>query len=251
MPYADAASYHLNPFDLTKVWPHSDYPLVEVGTMTLDRNVENFFAEIEQAAFEPSALVPGIGFSPGQDAAGPGRRLRRHAPLPDRPELPPAAGQPTQGRGGDQQYSFDGRWPTTTPATRPSTPPNSQGRGYADQVGEMPDGWESDGAMVRQAYTLREDDDDWSQAGAMVRDVWTDEQRDMFVETVATHLLGGVRSPVLEKAFEYWQNVDADTGKKIEERVRAGQAGANPGGMPDEAKEGLTPYVEDAHNASR
>ena len=85
----------------------------------------------------------------------------------------------------------------------------------------------------------------------MVREVWTDEQRDQFVHTVAGHLLGGVKSPVLEKAFEYWQNVDAETGKKIEELVRADQAGANPGGMPDEAKEDLTPYVEDAENASR
>lgn len=64
MPEADAETYHLNPFDLTKVWPHADYPLIEVGTMELNRNPENYFAEIEQAAFEPSNIVPGIGFSP-------------------------------------------------------------------------------------------------------------------------------------------------------------------------------------------
>jgi len=64
MPEADAETYHLNPFDLTKVWPHGDYPLIEVGTMELNRNPENYFAEIEQAAFEPSNIVPGIGFSP-------------------------------------------------------------------------------------------------------------------------------------------------------------------------------------------
>jgi len=56
--------YHLNPFDLTKVWPHADYPLIEVGIMELNRNADNYFAEIEQAAFEPSNIVPGIGFSP-------------------------------------------------------------------------------------------------------------------------------------------------------------------------------------------
>ena len=98
MPYEDAKTYRFNPFDLTKIWPHSDYPLIKVGTMTLNRNPDNFFAQIEQAAFEPSALVPGIGFSPGQDAARAGVRLQRHAPLPDRPELPAAAGQPPAGR---------------------------------------------------------------------------------------------------------------------------------------------------------
>ncbi len=64
MPEKDAETYKWNPFDLTKVWPHGDYPLIEVGEMELNRNVENYFAEVEQAAFEPSNIVPGIGFSP-------------------------------------------------------------------------------------------------------------------------------------------------------------------------------------------
>jgi catalase len=64
MPEAEAESYHLNPFDLTKVWPHGDYPLIEVGEMMLNRNPLNYFAEVEQAAFEPANVVPGIGFSP-------------------------------------------------------------------------------------------------------------------------------------------------------------------------------------------
>jgi catalase len=64
MPETEAETYHINPFDLTKVWPHADYPLIEVGILELNRNAENYFAEIEQAAFEPSNIVPGIGFSP-------------------------------------------------------------------------------------------------------------------------------------------------------------------------------------------
>jgi catalase len=64
MPEADAEIYHLNPFDLTKVWPHADYPLIDVGVLELNRNPENYFAQIEQAAFSPSNIVPGIGFSP-------------------------------------------------------------------------------------------------------------------------------------------------------------------------------------------
>ena len=64
MPEADAENTSYNPFDLTKVWPHADYPLIEVGVMELNRNADNYFAEIEQAAFSPSNVVPGIGFSP-------------------------------------------------------------------------------------------------------------------------------------------------------------------------------------------
>ena len=64
MPETDAEKTPYNPFDLTKVWPHADYPLIEVGVMELNRNPENYFAEIEQAAFSPSNIVPGIGFSP-------------------------------------------------------------------------------------------------------------------------------------------------------------------------------------------
>lgn len=64
MPEADAEKTSYNPFDLTKVWPHKDYPLIEVGVMELNRNPDNYFAEIEQAAFSPSNVVPGIGFSP-------------------------------------------------------------------------------------------------------------------------------------------------------------------------------------------
>jgi catalase len=64
MPEKQAETYHINPFDLTKVWPHRDYPLIEVGEMVLDRNPENYFAEVEQAAFEPKNVVPGMGYSP-------------------------------------------------------------------------------------------------------------------------------------------------------------------------------------------
>ncbi len=64
MPETDAETTPYNPFDLTMVWPHADYPLIEVGIMELNRNPENYFAELEQAAFSPSNIVPGIGFSP-------------------------------------------------------------------------------------------------------------------------------------------------------------------------------------------
>src|SRR5690606_9887739 len=70
MPYADARNHRFNPFDLTKIWSHKDYPLIKVGRMTLNRNPQNFFAEIEQAAFSPGNTVPGIGLSPDKMLLG-------------------------------------------------------------------------------------------------------------------------------------------------------------------------------------
>ncbi len=70
MPEKEAENYRWNPFDLTKVWPHGDFPLIEVGVMELNRNPENYFAEIEQAAFAPSNVVPGISFSPDKMLQG-------------------------------------------------------------------------------------------------------------------------------------------------------------------------------------
>src|SRR5699024_10384363 len=64
MPYEDAKTYRINPFDLTKTWPHADYPLHRVGKMKLNRNVTDFHAEMEQAAFQPNNTVPGTGLSP-------------------------------------------------------------------------------------------------------------------------------------------------------------------------------------------
>ena len=70
MPEADATTYRFNPFDLTKVWPHGDYPLIDVGILELDRNPENYFAEVEQSAFNPANVVPGIGYSPDRMLQG-------------------------------------------------------------------------------------------------------------------------------------------------------------------------------------
>ncbi len=70
MPEADADNYHVNPFDLTKVWSHSDYPLIEVGELELNRNPDNYFADVEQVAFNPANVVPGVSFSPDRMLQG-------------------------------------------------------------------------------------------------------------------------------------------------------------------------------------
>jgi catalase len=104
--------------------------------------------------------------------------------------------------------------------------PNSAGRPFSDITGPVEDGWEADGEMVRSAYELHAEDDDFGQAGTLVRDIWNDAQRAEFVDTVTGHLLAGVHGEVLEKAFQYWKDVDGDTGKQIEEKVRAAGGGA-------------------------
>jgi catalase len=70
VPEAEAANFPFNPFDLTKVWPHKDYPLMDVGVFELNKNPENYFADVEQAAFNPANIVPGIGFSPDKMLQG-------------------------------------------------------------------------------------------------------------------------------------------------------------------------------------
>jgi catalase len=84
-----------------------------------------------------------------------------------------------------------------------------------------------------------------------VREVWNDEQREAFVKTVAGHLLGGVEGDVIERAFQYWKNVDAECGKRIEELVREDAELGAPGAQDDEAKDDAQdPIVEPETNAN-
>jgi catalase len=119
-------------------------------------------------------------------------------------------------------YMFDGQMAYHHSGDAPVYATNSGGRPWADQTGAVSDGWESDGTMVRTAYTLRSEDDDFSQPGKLVREVFNDDQRAALVETVSGALLGGVREPVLSRAFDYWKSVDAEVGARIEATVRAG-----------------------------
>src|SRR5699024_8399344 len=104
--------------------------------------------------------------------------------------------------------------------TRRPYVPNSFGDSWSDETGPVDNGWEADGELVRSSYTLRPEDDDFGQPGIMVREVFTDAQRDQFVQTVAG-ALDGVIEPVLSNAFQYWKNVDATIGQRIEDAVKA------------------------------
>jgi catalase len=222
MPFEEAKTYRFNPFDMTKVLPHSDYPLIEVGKMTLDRNPTDNHTEIEQAAFQPNNLVPGIGPSPDKMLLGrifsyaDAHRARIGANYQQIPVNAPKA--PVH------SYSKDGAMRINN-VTDPVYAPNSKGGPKADMAryGESA-GWYSDGDMVHAAQTLHSEDDDWGQAGTMVREVLDDAARQRLVSNIVGHLLDGVTEPVLLRAFEYWRNVDKDLGDRVEQGVRTGQS---------------------------
>jgi catalase len=216
MPFDDAKTYRFNPFDLTKVWPHGDYPLIEVGKLVLDRNFSDHHTEIEQAAFAPSNQVPGTGLSPDK------MLLARTFAYPDAhrarlgvnyKQIPVNAP-----RVEPHSYSKDGAMRVTN-AADPVYAPNSYGGPKADPSRTAEALWYADGDMVRAAYTLRTDDDDWSQAAVLVRDVMDEAARERLVSNVAGHLLNGVSEPVLHRAVDYWKNIDKEVGDRIEKFV--------------------------------
>ncbi|KQR46010.1 MULTISPECIES: catalase [Frigoribacterium] len=235
MPYADAAGYRFNPFDLTKVWPHSDYPLIEVGTMTLDRNPENYFAQIEQAAFAPSNFVPGIATSPDKMllarifSYADAHRYRVGVNHQQLPVNAPKTEVHSYSKDGAARYHF-------SEATAPVYAPNSVGGPAADpQAAGDTGGWESDGELVRSAATLHAEDDDFGQAGSLVRDVMDDEQRDRLVANIVGHVSKVTRPDLLERVFQYWNSVDPILGA----RVRAGVSPEAPGSNEDPATVGV------------
>ncbi len=219
MPFDDAANYRFNPFDLTKVWPHGDYPLHEVGKMTLHTNPTDNHAQIEQAAFEPSNTVPGIGFSPDRMLLG---RVFAYADA-HRARLGANYKQIPVNRPHNEvrSYSKDGAM-RIDPVTDPVYAPNSKGGPAATYPGQVEPQWAADGDIVRSAYVDHAEDDDFGQPGTLVRDVLDDAARDRLAGNVAGHLLDGVSEPVLQRAFDYWRNIDADLGADIERRVREG-----------------------------
>jgi catalase len=219
MSFEEAKTYRFNPFDLTKVWPHGDYPLIKVGTMTLNRNLTDFHTEMEQAAFEPNNLVPGIGLSPDKMLLARGfsyadaHRARLGVNYKQIPVNTPHA--PVH------SYSKDGVGRTVN-VTDPVYAPNSYGGPKADPSRTDHAGlWASDGDMVRSAYTPRPDDDDFGQARTQVRGVLDDDARDRLVSNIAGHLADGVSDKVLAQAFEYWKQVDQNLGERIEQAVGA------------------------------
>jgi len=219
MPFEAAQTYRFNPFDLTKVWPHEDYPLIEVGRMTLNRNPSDYHTEIEQAAFEPNNLVPGIGVSPDKMllarvfSYADAHRARlgvNYKQIPvNSPRVPV------------HSYSKDGAMRMRN-ASDPIYAPNSKGGPKADaQRYPYRESWEASGEFVHAAYTARKDDDDFVQPRALIRKAMDAAQRDRLVSNLVGHLLDRVSEPVLERAFEYWRSIDKEVGDRVASGIRS------------------------------
>ena len=219
MPFAEAADYRFNPFDLTKVWPHGDYPPIKIGRLTLDRNPGNYFAEVEQSAFEPANLVPGIGPSPDKMLLG---RLfsypdtHRHRIGPNYLQLP--INQP---KSPVNSYNKDGAMRYSNPGD-PVYAPNSVGGPKADPERYADPGWQVSGEIVREAYTKRRDDDDFGQPGTLYREVLSETDRDHLASNIAGHMSNGVTPEMVERALEYWRNVDPNLGAEVAKRLSNG-----------------------------
>lgn len=202
MPEKDAATYHINPFDLTKVWPHADYPLIEVGEVELNRNPENYFADVEQAAFTPANVIPGIGLSPDKMlqgrifSYGDAHRYRlgiNHHQVPvNAPRCPFAT------------FHRDGAMRTDgNMGGMVNYQPNRFGQ-YAESPEAAEPPLAIEGAADR--WDHRVDDDYYSQPGALFR-LMNDEQKQQLFNNIAEHMQG-VPEEIVAVQMEHFRKAD-------------------------------------------
>lgn len=211
MPAEDAKTYRWNINDITKVWPHADYPLIEIGRMVLNRNPDNYFAEVEQSAFSPGNFVPGIGASPDKmlqarvisyhDAhlyrLGPNYQL-----LPV--NAPKACKAANYQRDGYMRLDDNGKG-------GPNYWPNSMGGPAPDPtVAEPPIALEGQAARYPQELT----DDDFFQPGELYRRVMSDTDREHLVGNIVAHLGGALKRIQLRQTALFYK-ADPDYGRRV------------------------------------
>lgn len=210
MTEAQAAAHHENPFDVTKTWSQKEYPLIEVGEIELNRNPQNYFAEVEQVAFGPSNMVPGVGLSPDRMLQGrvfaytDAHRYRvgtNHQQLPiNAPKSPVNSYQ----RDGAMSFGSNG-------GAAPNYEPNS----YADAPKEAPRYAEPalalSGAATR--YDHRVDGDYFSHAGALFN-LMSDAQKALLIDNIAG-AMAGVTADVVQRQLQYFYKADPAYGEGI------------------------------------
>ena len=202
MPEAEAASFRFNPFDLTKVWPHKDYPCIEVGVLELNRNPDNYFAEVEQASFSPSNIVPGISWSPDKMlqarvfSYGDAHRYRVGTHYEMLPINKPLSEVNTYHMDGNMR--FDG----------PDGPdayyePNSfSGPAQDESFREPPLKISGDA----DRYNHREGNDDYSQPGDLFR-LMNDDQKDQLFNNLAA-AMDGVPDDIVQRQLDHFNQAD-------------------------------------------
>jgi catalase len=218
MPAAEAAGYRINPFDLTKVWPYGDYPLIEVGKLVLDRNPDNYFADVEQAAFDPGNFVPGIGPSPDKMlqgrlfAYGDAHRYRlgiNHTHIPV--NAPHAAKADNYGRDGAMRFDSNG-------GRSKNYEPNSfDGPAQTNEphYGGLP----TTGVSGTYEWDKRETDD-FAQAGALYRLI-DDAAKQRLIDNIADGLAQVEHSAIVERSVSCFRGADPDYGDRIERAIAA------------------------------
>ncbi|OGT35788.1 MAG: catalase [Gammaproteobacteria bacterium RBG_16_51_14] len=224
MAEVEAESYHIHPFDLTKVWPHGDYPLLDIGVLELNRNVENYFAETEQAAFSPSNLVPGIGVSPDkmlqarlfayQDA----HRYRIGANYNDLPVNYPRSAQPANyQRGGvmaGTRCPF-GNGNNLSGSAEVNYGPNSNDGPVEHSAFKEPPMPFAAGVIDRHDH--RPEADDYTQAGALFR-LMNADQKQQLADNIAGSL-AGTSKPVRERMLSQFDQCDPEYGRMVKEAL--------------------------------
>jgi len=219
MPEADAARYRFDPFDITKVWPYKDYPLIPVGRLVLDTLPDNFFAETEQSAFNPGNMVPGIGPSPDRMLQarlfgyGDAQRYRlgiNHTHLPVNAPKAVEGGARSYGRDGAMRFDDNG-------GRSRNYEPNSHD-GLAPTGERYEHGVALRGHTGPQEHPYHAENDDFVQAGALYR-VMKEDERGRLVQNLSGSLAQVRREDVIERSITHFENADADLGQRLRTAV--------------------------------
>jgi catalase len=218
MPEADANTYHINPFDLTKVWPHSDYPLLEIGVLELNRLPQNYFAEVEQVALAPSNLVPGVGASPDKMlqarlfAYADAQRYRIGANYNQLPvNCPHAAKANHHQRAGAMagtQCPYHGS--QTGADASANYGPNSTADALVEPVNFSEPPLRLEGEAARYS---RYNQDDYTQAGNLYR-IFSEAEKARLVATISGSL-SQASLDVQQRMVAHFTQADADYGQRI------------------------------------
>lgn len=209
MSETEAKTYRFNPFDLTMVWSQKDFPLIEVGIMELNRNPENYFAEVEQAAFNPASVTPGIGFSPDKMLQGrlfayaDAHRYRLGVNANSLPVNAPRCPFHNYHRDGAMRYGDNGGGSV-------NYEPNSFG-GPTDNHAYNEPPLELEGAAVN--YDHRADKDYYTQPGDLYRLV-PEEEKVRIASNIA-EAMGGVPEVIQVKAIARFWQADERCGRDI------------------------------------
>jgi catalase len=221
MPEAEASSYRFHPFDLTKVWPYADYPLIEIGKLVLERNPENFFATVEQAAFDPGNFVPGVGPSPDKMlqarlfAYGDAHRYRlgiNHTQIPVNAPRGVAEGAPNYGRDGAMCFGDNGGRSKNYEPNSFDGPRQTDEPHYAGLAGE--------GVSGTYAPVHHAEDDDFVQSGMLYR-VMPEDARERLVANIAGNLGRVSRPEIIERSIGHFRDADPEYGARVEAAVKA------------------------------